>query len=40
MLRINRQYLYIVSYEANVTKIPTAAVTIEDAEMMGRMTAR
>ena len=28
------------SYKANVTKIPTACITIEDAEMMARMAAR
>src|SRR5688572_7802133 len=30
----------VMRYQDNITKIPTAAVTIEDAELMARMQAR
>jgi carboxypeptidase Q len=37
---INSPHTGMQSYEANVTKIPTACITIEDAQLLQRMQDR
>jgi carboxypeptidase Q len=39
-LSINSPHTGIQDYDPNVTRIPVASITIEDAEMLARMQAR